>query len=172
MLVADELIAAEDLDAYKAAYGTTAYLVDMATAEEFVGSYGDEITITAIATADIVDGTYAFEGLANGEYAVIIARNGALPYMEYAFVEDADVDMGEVTVLFGDVTGAKDFVVDGADITLIAEAVSDITETDIFVADYDVAHDCIIDGADITEVIANVGDITLYGSNMILDFFG
>ena len=171
MLVDEELIAAEDLDAYKAAYGTTAYLVDLAAAEEFVGNYGDELIIDAIASAEIVDGTYAFEGLEAGEYAVVIARNGALPYMEYAFVEDADVDMGEITILFGDVTGAKDFVIDTGDITVMLEALGDITEEQ-FVADYDVAHDCVIDTGDITSVLENLGDITLYGTDLIMDFFG
>jgi hypothetical protein len=172
MLVADELIAEDELDAYKAAYGTTAYLVDMTGAEDFVGNYGDELVIDAIAECEIVDGTYAFADVEAGEYVVIIYRAGSLPYMEYATVEDADVDMGEITMLHGDFIGAKDYMIDTGDIGLIVDAISDITEPDVFVPSYDIAHDCIIDTADIGEVVANIGDITMYGTDFIMDFLG
>jgi hypothetical protein len=173
MLVADELIAAEDLDTYKAAYGTTAYLVDLAGAEEFAGNYSDVTEFTYLAKAEVsaVDGTYSFADLEAGEYAVIITRDGALPYMEYATVEDADVDMGTIDMIFGDTIGAKDFLIDGGDVGEVVAAISDITE-EIFVPACDVIHDCLIDGSDVGEFVANIGDITAYGTNLILDFFG
>ncbi|MBP3448361.1 MAG: hypothetical protein J6K51_05020 [Clostridia bacterium] len=173
MLVADELIAAEDLGAYKAEYGTTAYLVDMDGAAEFVDGYGDELVITAIATCEVsaVDGTYAFEDVAAGEYAVIIYRAGSLPYMEYATVEDADVDMGAIDMIHGDFIGSKDFMIDSGDTTMLFGAMGDITETDVFVASYDIEHDCLTDSADLTIVFANMGDITAYGTDLIIDFF-
>ncbi len=174
MLVADELIAAEDADLYRAQYTTTAYLTTIDNAIALVDTYGDEFVIDAIATCEVsdVDGTFAFEGLAAGEYAVVIARDGALPYMEYAIVEDADVDMGAIDVLLGDLVGAKDFLIDAGDLGLISTAISDITETDVFVASYDLAHDCLIDAGDMGEVVANVGDITAYGTELIMEIFG
>ena len=173
MLVADELIAAEDLDTYKAAYGTTAYLVDLAGAEDFVGNYSDVTEFTCIAKTDVsaLDGTYSFTDLEAGEYAVIIARDGALPYMEYATVEDADVDLGAIDMILGDVVGAKDFLIDGGDLGVVFAALGDITEEQ-FVTACDIAHDCLIDGGDLGVFFANLGDITAYGTDLILDFFG
>ena len=174
MLVADELIAAEDADLYRAQYTTTAYLTTIDNAIAVAENYGDEFVIDAIAECEVsgVDGTYAFTDVEAGEYAVVIARDGALPYMEYAIVEDADVDMGAIDMILGDLVGAKDFLIDAGDLGLISTAISDITETDIFVASYDLAHDCLIDAGDMGEVVANVGDITAYGTDLILEIFG
>ncbi len=161
MLVADEIVAAEDLDAYKAAYGTYAHLVSLDEAFEFASNYGDELIINPIETVEIVDGTYAFEGLENGEYVVVITRDAALPYMEYATVEDADVDMGAIDMLLGDVVGAKDFFIDSGDVALLLEFSGlDITEG-AHVAGYDVAHDLFIDNGDISILLENSG-LTLY----------
>ncbi|MBE7018503.1 MAG: hypothetical protein E7413_01280 [Ruminococcaceae bacterium] len=170
MLVADEIVAEEDLDAYKAAYGTFAHLVTVDEALEFAGNYGDELIINPIATVEIVDGTYAFEGLEAGAYAVVITRDAALPYMEYATVEDADVDMGAVDMLFGDVIGAKDFFIDGSDIATVLDVNGlDITEG-ATVAGYDVVHDLFIDGGDIAVLLGNNGlSLYDYGTDFIND---
>lgn len=168
-MLADELVAEEDLEAYKSQYATVAYLVDMDGVTEFIDNYGDELVINAIASAEIVDGTYAFEGLANGEYAVVIYRVGSLPYMEYATVDGADVDMGAIDMIHGDFISAKDFVIDSADLTVIVAAISDITEPDKFIASCDIEHDYVIDSADLTTVVSNIGDIYDYGTQLIND---
>lgn len=170
MLVEEGIVAEEDLDAYKAAYGTTAYLTTVDAALEFAGNYGDELIIDAIDAVEIVDGTYAFEGLAAGEYAVVITRNAALPYMEYATVEDGDVELDAVDMLFGDVIGAKDYFVDGGDTILWLEANGlDITEG-AEVATLDIAHDFFVDGGDIILVLENNGlSVYDYGTDFILN---
>ncbi len=174
MIVADEYIAAEDLDAYKAAYGTTAYLVTADEAFTFFDNYGDELVINAIAACEVsaVDGTFAFEGLEAGEYAVVIYRAGALPYAEYATVEDADVDMGAIDMILGDLIGAKDFLVDSGDMSMVVVGATDITDVDNFVAANDIAHDGLIDSGDLGTIVANAGDITIYATELIMAYFG
>ncbi len=172
-MIEEELIAAEDFDFFKSQYTTTAYLTTIDNAIALVDTYGDEFVIDAIATCEVsaVDGTYAFEGLEAGEYAVVIARDAALPYMEYAIVEDADVDMGAIDLVLGDVVGAKDFAIDGEDARPVIASTGDITE-ESFVASYDVVSDYALDGEDARLVISNTGDISVYATELILEIFG
>ncbi len=168
MLIDDELVAEEDLDAYKAAYGTTAYLTTVDAGLEFAENYSDEFAIDAIAEAAVVDGAFAFEGVEAGDYVIVIAREAALPYIDYLTVEDADVELDAIDMLFGDLVGAKDYLIDSGDVSLILEAAGpDITE-DGFIAGYDVAHDCILDSSDIAVVLENNGlDIYAYDTDFI-----
>ena len=174
MIVADEYIAAEDLDTYKAAYGTTAYLVTAEEAFTFFDNYGDELVINAIASCEVspVDGTYSFADLEAGAYAVVIYRAGALPYAEYATVEDADVDMGAIDLVLGDLVGAKDFLVDSGDMGMVVVGATDITDVDNFVAANDIAHDGLIDSGDLGTIVSNAGDITIYATELIMAYFG
>ena len=170
MLIDDELVATEDLDTYKAAYGTTAYLTTVEAGMEFAGNYGDDFAIDAVAECATVDGVYSFEGLEAGEYVIVIAREAALPYMEYVTVEDADIELDSVDLLFGDLVGAKDYMIDGGDVSLVLEAAGpDITE-ESFVASYDVAHDAVLDSGDISTILENNGlDIYAYDTAFIND---
>lgn len=173
MIVEEGYIDAADLDTYKAAYGTTAYLTTVDNAFAFLDNYGDELVIDAIASCEVspVDGTYSFTNLDAGEYAVVIYRAGALPYAEYVTVEDADVDLGALDIVLGDLIGAKDFVVDPGDVGMVVEGATDITDPDNFVAANDVAHDGVIDPGDLAIVVQNAGDITVYATELIMAYF-
>ena len=168
MLIDDELVAEEDLETYKAAYGTTAYLTTVDAAMEFAGNYGDDFAIDAVAECATVDGAYAFEGVEAGDYVIVIAREAALPYMEYVTVEDADIELDSIDLLFGDLVGAKDYMIDSVDVSLVLEAAGpDITE-DGFVASYDVAHDAVLDSVDVSSILENSGlDIYAYDTEFI-----
>ena len=173
MIVEEGYIDAADLDTYKAAYGTTAYLTTPDNAVAFLNNYGDELVIDAIASCEVsdVDGTYAFTDLTDGEYAIVIYRAGALPYAEYVTVAGADVDLGALDIVLGDLIGAKDFVIDPSDVTAVVEGATDITDPDSFIAANDVAHDGVIDPSDLSVVVQNAGDITVYGTELINAYF-
>lgn len=173
MLVDEELIDAADADTYRAQYTTIAYLATVDAAIESIDYYGDDYTIEAIDSCEVssVDGTFEFTDVADGDYAVVIARDGALPYMEYATVDGANVSLGEIEMILGDVTGAKDFLIDAGDLAVVFDALGDITEEQ-FVAACDIAHDCLVDAGDLAIIFANLGDITAYGTDFIAEIFG
>ncbi|MBR5238978.1 MAG: hypothetical protein IKW04_00185 [Clostridia bacterium] len=171
--LAEEIYGAEAVADYVAQYEITASLVAEDEFENLILTTigeAEEFAAVATTTVSFEDGTFTFEGVEPGTYAVALTANGAMTWVDYAIVEDADVDLGAIDLYYGDVVGAKDAMIDASDVTLVAGNMIDI-ESEEFVGAYDVNPDCMIDASDVTIVVSNMGDIYAYDTDFINDNF-
>lgn len=170
---ATEIAGEEAVADYVANYAVTAYLVDMENAEEAIGFCiyeTEELTALQTTTVSFVDGTFAFEDVAAGEYLVVLKSDAGLTWIDAVTVEDSNASVGEIEILYGDVLGAQDAIVDGTDVNYIVTGMGDI-EAENFCGAFDLNPDCIIDATDVNIAVANMGDITAYGTDFILNNF-
>lgn len=171
--LAEEIYGAEVVADYVAQYEITASLVAEDEFENLIlTTIGEADGFEAIATTTVsfADGTFTFENVEPGTYAVALTANGAMTWVDYAIVEEDSVDLGAIDLFYGDVTGAKDAMIDASDVTLVAGNMIDI-ESEEFVGAFDVNPDCMIDASDVTIVVQNMGDIYAYDTDFINENF-
>ena len=171
--LAEEIYGADAVADYVAQYEITASLIAEDEFENFIyWTIGEDVEFAAVATTTVsfADGTFAFEGVEPGTYAVALTANGAMTWVDYAIVEDANIDLGAIDLYYGDIIGAKDAMIDGTDVSLVAGNMTDI-ESEDFVGAYDVYTDCMIDGTDVSIVVSNMGDIYAYDTDFINENF-
>ena len=162
----------EVINSFIAAYSTTAYIVSLDMIEVYQEYYqGGTDSFDYIAKANVnTDGSYTFENVENGEYAILIERPSALPYLEYLTVDNEDVDIDEITLILGDLAATHDFMIEPGDVSTMIEAQTDI-ESEDFIASYDIITDCMIEPGDVSAVIENMSDISIYDTALIGDYF-